>query len=359
MYSHRITVIAAVAFASMAVLCAQGSMTSFVANETFGPFAGPFGSNGATGDAGNGVVMTSSVGGYSATIVRVNGTLDNTPPLGVTGTLGSEADLRITPTGVSAFQVNGGVGGTYVGPVAVTNTITTRSAFTPGAGPLSIEFVESFDDTGTPDQTWTNVTIDFGNEVVTHGMFSAGSVPGDGSTNSFTTPVVAGGLDFYTFSLSAGVIPGGYLNLQNRTPAGGSAMDTEMALYDSAGMMVNFGSTTFGSCAANNDDGQVPAAGNLHAMLSFGVSDPLANDSGTTCNIGDTDNGEHGAVLPAGSYTVVVGGFDTVFTQAIGGITAGTETGSYELRMTYYVPEPAAYGVVLAGAMCLLLRRRK
>ncbi len=358
MYSTRILVLAALSFAFTAMSSSQASMSSFVANETFGPFTGPFGSNGATGDAGNGVVMTSSIGGYSATIVRVNGTLDNTSPLGVATTLGSEANLRITPTGVPAFQVDGGIGGVYVGPVAVANTITARSAFTPSVGPLSIEFVESFNDTGTPDQSWTNVTIDFGNEVVVNGMVDAGALPGDNTTSSFITPVVAGGLDFYTFSLSAGVVAGGYLNLQNRAPAGVSAMDTEMALYDSTGMMVSFGSTTFGSCAANNDDGQVPAAGNLHAMLSFGVSDPLANDAGTICNIGDTDNGEHGALLPAGNYTVVVGGFDTVFTQAIGGITAGTVTGSYELRMTYFVPEPTAYGVAIAGALCLLRRRR-
>jgi uncharacterized protein (TIGR03382 family) len=88
-------------------------------------------------------------------------------------------------------------------------------------------------------------------------------------------------------------------------------------------------------------------------MLSFGAADPLAAPGATA----DTNPGESGATLPAGTYTIVVGGFNTVFGADINTITAGTAAGAYNLDITY-VPAPASIAFLGLGALVGGRRRR-
>ncbi len=93
-----------------------------------------------------------------------------------------------------------------------------------------------------------------------------------------------------------------------------------------------------------------------YSMLSFGAADPLAN--------ANTPAGADGLILPAGAYTLVTGGFDTIWgteeigTSLIDDIIAGTSAGAYDVQFAYgIVPEPTSIVLLtiagLAWAGCL------
>lgn len=118
----------------------------------------------------------------------------------------------------------------------------------------------------------------------------------------------------------------------------GSAIDTEIALYDANGHLV-----------AQNDN---ISSYNLRSRLSFGF---------------DGDDGEG---LPAGDYTLVVGGANTIFREGLD-VTSGSHwTGEYALYLQtsasvslMSVPEPAhvqlmGTGLALLGARFWMRRRR-
>ena len=72
-----------------------------------------------------------------------------------------------------------------------------------------------------------------------------------------------------------------------------------------------------------------------------------------------------GLGLSAGDYTIVVGAFNTIFTDDIANITAGTganSTGDYALNVSFTanaIPEPTSMGLLaLAGLGCMVRRRR-
>ncbi len=291
-------------------------------------------SHALAGDMDNIVRTDTLAGGYAANGIRLRGQLQKVLP----NTFASEADLRMTTT-AGTFDLNGSTTNSY------TDTIDTETLLEPGtfdpAGPVSIEFFESYDDGPGADQVWNSITIDLLQTTVTNGHASLGLLPGDGSLVSDGGHNVAGGLDFYQIELGGpGVIGGGFLNIQTRDPLTGDAIDTELALYDASGAFV-----------ATDDDGQAGGLGELYSMLSFGADDPYAPGGS------DAVAGEDGAVLAPGVYTVVVGGFNTVFGGMLDQIEAGTAEGDYELDVRYAVPEPGTLS--LAGLVGLgLLGRR-
>ena len=100
---------------------------------------------------------------------------------------------------------------------------------------------------------------------------------------------------------------------------GTSMEDTEIALYDGAGNLVS-----------SNDDA---APGNYFSSLDF-------------------------ASLAAGNYTLVTGGYNTIFPSTLGGtFTPGSEAGSYELAIGY-VPTPGALALLGMGGLITGRRRR-
>ena len=302
-------------------------------------------SNELIGDASNIITNWTFTGGFLANNVVVTGNLTEV----LTGTYASEADISLTAPGGSLL-LNPTATTSYVGtlPVGPTN-IAIGTPFDP-AGNVSFEFYESYSDGVGPDQTWDDISIEFQNVVLQNGSYNLGALPSDGTlvTNSGTN--VAGGLDFYDFSVGAGVAgPGDYLNIQGIDPLTGDNIDTEFGLFDSAGVLVAF-----------DDDGQESAFGGLYSMLSFGADDPLtpAVPSGS-----DATPGEDGLTLAAGAYTLVLGGYNsnfdllTIGVSTLADVVAGTSAGDYDIQFSY-VPEPTT-AVLLGLAGLIGLRRRR
>ncbi len=285
----------------------------------------------AQGDLDNEIIANTMTGGFTANSISWSGNLDNST--GNAATWASEADILFNGPNIVLNPSSNGAA--YTPPEPVGGSTTLPTPFDP-ASIVSFEFFESFDDTADAiDQTWLDLTLTFEESVVTNGNFSAGAL--SGTTTSLTGNNVAGGLDFYTFTIGgAGVDATGFLNIQTYD-IGGTLIDTELGLYDSAGNFI-----------ATDDDGQDTALGGLYSMLSFGASDPL---TGT-----DTAPGADGATLPAGTYTVVVGGFNTLFEPNINDIVPGSSAGDYGIDLTF-VPEPASLGLMLLGFAGLVRRR--
>lgn len=300
-------------------------------------------SNAALGDASN-ITMTSTlVGGFLANNVRVTGNLTSV----ISGTYASEADVRVTaPNG--AVTLNPSSTNSYSGtiPVGPTN-ISIGTPFDP-AGLVSFEFYESYNDGAGPDSTWNDITIEFQNVAIQNGNYNMGMLPADGTVVSAAGTNVVGGLDFYEIELSGAINPAtGFLNVQTYDALTGDTIDTEIALFDSAGVLVGY-----------DDDGQATGLGGLYSMLSFGAADPFAPGGS------DAVAGEDGATLAAGTYTVVVGGYDTNFedliigTSLISEVIAGTSDGDYGIDFAFSVPEPTmVLPLCLAGLVAI--RRRK
>ncbi|RMF85479.1 MAG: PEP-CTERM sorting domain-containing protein [Planctomycetota bacterium] len=297
-------------------------------------------SNESLGDPSNVVMNWTFTGGFNANNVHISGNLTEV----LTGTFASEADIFATlPSGT--LDIDQSSTGNYTGTVAVSTDVSIATPVDP-AGNVSFEFYESFNDGAGTDQIWDDITIEFQEIGIQNGMVNLGALPSDGSLVTYSGHNVAGGLDFFDFSIGGPGVgaAGSYLNAQTIDPVTGDTIDTEIGLFDSAGVLVAF-----------DDDGQDFALGGLYSMLSFGVDDPLTGS--------DTTPGADGATLAAGDYTLVVGGYDTNFEDLTIGVStladviAGTSAGDYDLQLSY-VPEPAS--LMLLGFVGMLgLRRRR
>ncbi|MCX5689079.1 MAG: hypothetical protein NTV94_04700 [Planctomycetota bacterium] len=299
----------------------------------------------AQGDTDNAIASWVSAAGGNVSSVRVTGLLREVN----TGTFASEARVRITAgagNSFSGFNIQASTVGDYVGTQAVGPTAFGVTPFTVGAGStLNFEWFESFqDDANLPEQVWDTVTYEFGGNNIVNGSFGLGAANPNGVTSSTAGLNVSRGLDFYTITIPYGVSNlADYLNIKTSQPAGAASYDSELAIFDSAGNKI-----------AEDDDGVVGAgAAGFYSMLSFGAADPLAAPGANA----ETNPGESGASLAAGTYTIVVGGFDTVFGANINTITPGAAAGAYSLDVTY-VPAPASIAFLGLGALVGGRRRR-
>lgn len=279
--------------------------------------------------------------GGSITSVRVQGSLT----LNQSGTYANEARVRMSAgagSSFTAFNVQGTTTGAYSGTIAVDRSVNVTPFSLAGGGTVNFEWFESFQDgtAGLPESTWDTVTYSFGGSVIQNGNFNLGSAPIDGVTRSTAGSNVSGGLDFYTITIPNGVTHiSQWLNIKTSQPVGAAAYDSEIALYDASGNKI-----------AEDDDGAMGTG--FYSMLSFGAADPLGDSSDPA----NTAPGESGSFLAPGTYTIVVGGYNTTFGATIGSITAGAASGTYSLDVTY-VPAPGA--VALMGLAGLVAGRRR
>ncbi len=114
----------------------------------------------------------------------------------------------------------------------------------------------------------------------------------------------------------------------------GSSIDTEIALFDANGHLV----------AENNNLATYEST----SRLSFGF------------------DGDDGATLPAGRYTVALGGFNTIFRDGLEVSSASSDPGDFALYLQTSVglgsvraiPEPAQFYLMALGLALVLARRR-
>lgn len=247
-------------------------------------------------------------------------------------TWGSELSVEICNPSVCGTATIG-TGLTWSGTQTFTTSLSSGGFFTGTSnGTWTFEFFESYDDSGT-DASLTNISIDIQDAISDpDGNYNLGSLPNDDSLVSSSGDLLESGtLDYYTFTIANGVDALGWLNART------SGMDTELGLYDSNGDFV-----------ATDDDGNggYPPG---HSMLSFGALDPHT--------VNPTVPGEDGLILAAGTYTLVVGGYNTAFGLTINDIVGGSTIGDYTLDLNY-APEPATLVLLGLGALGLLRRRR-
>jgi hypothetical protein len=274
------------------------------------------------GDVDNITATWNNLGSGTVDQIRVVGTLTEVN----TGTFASEARVRFSPLNnntFAPFNVQATTVGGYVGSLAIDNTINVPS-FNLVPDSVGIEWFESFQDgaAGLAESVWDTVTYEFlqsaGPTVITNGNFALGAIS---TVAAHSGSHVSGGLDFFTFSIGAVANPGDSLSISMTAGLTGTSMtDTEIALYDGAGNLV-----------ASNDD-----AIGLFSALSFDDLSPLA----------------------AGNYTLVTGGYNTVFPATLDGtFVPGTNAGTYELAIAY-VPTPGALALLGMGGLIANRRRR-
>lgn len=336
------------AFALMVVAGLAGSAIASSSTTTFTSFGTASFTNknsiDAQGDVDNNTGSFAFASGGTVNAIRVNGNLTSI----ASGTFASEARVRFSAgagNSFTAFNLQAATGGTYVTQV-VGPTQFAVTPFTLAAGNMNFEWFESAQDgtAGLPESRWDNVSYEFGNgsTTITNGNFALGTLNDTGVTYSTSGSHVSGGLDFYTFTIPAGVTNiGDYLSIRS---SAGTINDTEFALYDSLGNFV-----------ATDDDGALGASGTFYSQFSWGTADPFATPGVTP---DETNPGETGATLAGGTYTLVVAGYNSVFGATIGAITPGTAVGTYNLDITYNVPAPGALALLGLGGLVAGRRRR-
>jgi hypothetical protein len=333
-------------FALLAILAAAGTAQASISSFNVVGTASFANKNSidAQGDIDNNVdsAIVGPGGAYNA--VRVTGVLREV----IEGTFASEARVRMSAgagNAFTAFNVQAsGVGaypGVGLGTVNVASTVGVTAGTLANGGTVNFEWFESFQDgtAGQPESRWDTVQYEFGSNVVTNGSFNFGTLTGNGVTQSYSGGHVSGGLDFITFTIDQPVANlGDYLNIQMLFGATGGMTDTEMALFGPGGNLI-----------ASDDDGNV----GLASQISYGAADPFAS--------GGTDEvaaGFHGLALPAGTYTIGTGGFNTVWASTLAGAhLPGTNAGTYRLDITF-VPTPGAAALLGLGGLMAARRRR-
>jgi hypothetical protein len=161
-------------------------------------------------------------------------------------------------------------------------------------------------------------------------LVSLGTLPNDGTLVNYRGDLLHGELDYFTFSLSGDVINnnGSYLNIQTYglRERRFDLMNTEIGLYNSAGMLV--------ACDDNDNgnDRYGPRYTDKYSLLTFGNSDPWGDTV-------DSNPGQDGTVS-AGNYTLIVGAYNTIFTPRIEDVYTLCEPGDYILQCAFECPEP-------------------
>ncbi len=202
-------------------------------------------------------------------------------------------------------------------PIHLSWTGFMDTAYTaPTSGNLYFLAAQTFGGSGA---TWSNIHITLGDAVVTPPASTATTLGG-----SLSAPLAAAGVDWYSFTYSGtGAL---HLDTAGSTLTAstlGDPNDTEIGLYSATGSLVG-----------TNDDVNF-TGGVLTSALDFASG-----------------------ALPAGTYYLAVGGFNTNFaTSAFGVTSTAIQSGTIVVNGLQVVPEPASLAV--AGLAGLVIRRRR
>jgi len=329
--------------ASTAFADSNGTLGTVLNSETV-VLGGPFDHSAAAGDPGNGVAAAIFTQTFNATEVLVEG--DITGVIAFNGNFFfGENDIILTdPTGGTLTWQNpaGTVADDGVGSNTAYATITAFAAPTAVNGTWNVEFFDTFDDGAGADSISNNVSVTM-REVTadtdTSGVFSSIGTLGIGSTATSVGEFLTTGI-FDTYSITT-TAAGALVIETDEDPAGlaGSdaaaggldTVDTEIALFDAAGLMI----------AYDDDDGN-----GLYSLLND-ITLP--------------------AELAAGDYTLVVSGFGSnisaagVGTLTLAEVTGGTSIGDYGLSVSLVtaVPEPTALSLLAIAGLVGFTRRRR
>ena len=286
--------------------------------------AGPFDHGSGLGSPLNTIAtMGAFTGGFNANYMRIEGTLTAVN----TATWGSEADIQVRSDSLlnpfSFTWENPGPGAAFTtfdyDSAQLLTTAVDPGTFTTG---FDVEFFDTFeDDASGPDSQSSNVTISFEELVAvsdTDGVFDLGSIGGNGfeQAGSVGEFALEGLFDLYSINLeNAGELS--FFTDEDLGGFVGSTVDTEIAIFDSAGTLI-----------AEDDDG----------------------GDGTYSGIFDLE-------LAAGDYTIAVSSFDSTFADGPT-VTAGTGIGDYSLNVSF-IPEPTSFALLGLGGLAMVIRRRR
>ncbi|MFZ4534783.1 DVUA0089 family protein [Propionivibrio sp.] len=150
--------------------------------------------------------------------------------------------------------------------------------------------------------------------------------------------MIAGTVQRLDFMLNNDILGGDWLSIITK----GAGFDSEIGLYDAKGKLV-----------ATNDDINPR---NLLSRLSFGL------------------DGDNGRKLLAGAYTLLVGGFNTIFNDGLKATTSSSYEGDYAIYLqssngisiagtspensNLTVPEPSSIYLAWLGLFILLVHRK-
>lgn len=299
---------------------------------------GSFNHDGAVGATGNSTASVTFTGGFNANRVRFSGT--NTSV--ATGNWQSDIQIRVTnPGATDSMDWSAGGGNTTYSTFQFNNP----NAFGPGdfggsidpAGTWNLEFWENFEDDEDPgdiDSITSDLSMTFeqatpvtdSNGVFTGPSFNTNPFQQYSSVGEFAVAFAAGANgnhDRYTFSLAQD----GLIYISTTAQPGFTGItsgDTEIGVFDAAGNIV--------TDMFDDDDG-----------------------AGTYSFIAPT-------FLTAGTYTLVVGAWDTNFdnTSTLSNLTFGSSVFDYGLVISYAIPEPTSALILGSLAVAgLVVRRRR
>lgn len=278
-------------------------------------------SNGALNTAGNSLRSATFTGDYTVTRVRVSGTLTKIN----TQTLAREARVQVTPPAGPAFILQPFTQGTFTGSISTSTYVLTLAVpVSPAAGVWNFRFYEAFDDPGN-DARWDTITITLDDSLPDPPVAEDLGTLALPTTLNRATALSPGMVKWYKLTLAEPVTAAGlrYLDITTAGSVVGAGDDTEVALYNTAGVRL----------AEDDDDG--PGGTSL---LSFGAGSRIGASQGQ-----DGD-------LAAGVYYVAVAGFDATFGPGFFVTTTNGSVGQLAVSLTH-APTP----VTISGATPLTL----
>ena len=163
-----------------------------------------------------------------------------------------------------------------------------------------------------------------------------GSVTPTSGFLTATAPLAAGQIQWYSFTTTGTIASPNWLTadtLGSTLTGGTTANDTEIGLFDAAGTLL-----------VNNDDINFPT--NPESRIWAGTPPPQVPAGGTAGP----------ASLPAGTYYVAVGGYNTAFASGFAVTSTSPESGT--IKLTIKTPEPSTLALLAVSSLVLVRRRR-